>query len=460
MVVTLHRTIAVVTATISAVAATVAIVLIVLTSALNEVNSRLGTAVERVRLLMELESGALQDDRQARAMLAALSRLQHGEDDQFNRQVQALAEEMALIDDAATPAARDARKTLALNKLRDAVVRENDEARRATTQAASWRRLANVVALAGIAVLVVGFVAPLVWIQRRTLHPLVAITNAIERFAVGDHSARAPQIGPAEFRRVAAAFNGMAVALQHQYERQLAFVGGVAHDLRNPLSTLKLVGTLLQRQPENTKQVGDRIMRQVEQLERLVNDLLDRTRIESGHLDLHADFHDLRDVVASVIDEQRTLAPTRTFRMIRPDRPVVVRCDVIRIEQVLRNLLSNAVKYSADPTEIVLRLGFGEAQATVSVADAGIGVSESDRERLFQPFVRGENVGTVGGLGLGLSVSRKIVEGHGGQIAVHSTLGEGSTFVVRLPLATAGAVPGAAARLDDEHETVDAEVVS
>jgi signal transduction histidine kinase len=408
---------------------------------------------------MELESGALQEDRQAaRTMLEALSRPRDGEDE-FNRQMQVLAEEMALIDDAATPAARDARKTLAMSKLRDAVVRENDEARRATTQAASWRRLANVVALAGIAVLVVGFIAPLFWIQRCTLHPLVAITNAIERFAVGDHSARAPQVGPTEFRRVAAAFNDMAVALQHQHERQLAFVGGVAHDLRSPLSTLKLVGTLLQRQPEDAKQVGDRIMRQVEQLERLVNDLLDRTRIESGHLDLHVDFHDLRDVVANVVDEQRTLTSTRTVRLIRPERPVVVACDVIRIEQVVRNLLSNAIKYSPDATEIVVRLGLDGAQAIVSVTDAGIGVTPLDRERLFQPFVRGENVGPVGGIGLGLSVSRKIVEGHGGQIAVHSIPEEGSTFVVRLPLAETGAVPDAIARRDDERETAHAEVV-
>jgi hypothetical protein len=198
--------VAVVTATMSGVATIVAIVLIVLTSALNDVNSRLATAIERVRLLMELESQALQANRDAaHGMIEVLSRLQKGHGDQFTREMQALVDEITLIDTAATSADREARTVFALTSLRDVVVRENNEAREATALAASRRRLANTVALVGILVLVVGFVVPLFWIQRRAIRPLVAVGDAIERFAVGDHTVRAPQVGA---RRVSSCRGG------------------------------------------------------------------------------------------------------------------------------------------------------------------------------------------------------------------------------------------------------------
>jgi signal transduction histidine kinase len=138
-----------------------------------------------------------------------------------------------------------------------------------------------------------------------------------------------------------------------------------------------------------------------------------------------------------VVDEHRTLHPTRVFNLVMPSRVVPVSCDVVRIEQVAQNLLSNAVKYSADSIDIEIRVSQPTSSATISVADRGVGVAPSDRDRLFQPFVRGENVDQIGGIGLGLSVTRKIVEGHRGRIEVLSSPGAGSTFVVHLPLGAA-----------------------
>jgi two-component system, OmpR family, sensor histidine kinase MtrB len=445
--VTLQRTVTLVTTTISALAVTMAVALIILTSALNQLSSRLGTAVERVRVLMEVESHALQHNRlggmfDTHALTDILNRLQQGSDSEFRRDMQRVAGLIDRAGEASTASDHAAHIEAALTLLRKVVEREDLDAQRATALAASWNRVANVVGTVGVLLPLAGFVALLTWFSRRTLQPLVGIADAIERFAAGDHSARAPEAGPAEFRQVAGSFNEMAVALQQQHDRQFAFVAGIAHDLRNPLSALRVGGALLQRQPHEALRIGERITHQVDYLEQLVGDLLDRAQIEAGRLRLRLEVQDLRSVITRVVDEQRVVTRTRNFIMRAPEDPVRVTCDVVRIEQVIRNLLSNAVKYSPESTDIEVRLQQKDSQAVLSVIDHGIGVTASDRERLFQPFVRGENVGSVGGIGLGLSVTRKIVEAHRGEIEALSTAGGGSTFVARLPLAaTGGALP-------------------
>jgi signal transduction histidine kinase len=430
----LRKAVTLVTATLSVVLVTIALALIVLTTALNHTTARLATAVERVRLLMELESHALEPGRHAQ-MKGIVSRLQHGAAPEFMREMEQLAEMIESAGRAPTSLDREAYLTAAIRQLRTVVSREDVEARRATVQAASWNRLANIVGIVGLSVLLVGFIVPVMWFGRRALQPLVAVADAIERLGRGDRAVRVPQTGPEELRRVASSFNGMATALERQHQRELAFVGGVAHDLRNPLSALKVAAALLQRQPLDVKRVGERVTRQVEELERLVNDLLDRTRIEAGQLDLRPDDHDLRDIVAGVLEDQRGLMPGRVIRATCPVSPVGLRCDRLRIQQVLQNLVSNAVKYSADSNDVEIGLVVDEGHARLSVIDHGIGISAADRERLFEPFIRGDNVGTVGGIGLGLSVSKKIVDGHGGTIDAFNTPGGGTTFVVRLPLA-------------------------
>jgi signal transduction histidine kinase len=162
----------------------------------------------------------------------------------------------------------------------------------------------------------------------------------------------------------------------------------------------------------------------------MVGDLLDRTRIETGQLELHAEECDLRDLLVRVVDDQRDAAAIRTFTLRIPDKPVVVRCDALRIEQVATNLLTNAVKYSPESSDVEIMLARDDSTAMLSVRDHGIGMTASDRVKAFEPFRRGHNVGNIGGIGLGLSVARKI----GGSIDVRSVPGLGSVFSVCLPL--------------------------
>jgi two-component system, OmpR family, sensor histidine kinase MtrB len=146
--------------------------------------------------------------------------------------------------------------------------------------------------------------------------------------------------------------------------------------------------------------------------------------------------------VARVVDIQRDSAPLRVLRLRLPSEPAVVQCDPVRIEQVVSNLLNNAVKYSPESSDVEIVLERNGPTAVLSVADHGIGMTAADRERLFEPFTRGKNVGNIGGTGLGLSVSRKIVHAHGGSIDVSSEPGLGSVFSVRLSLVSSPAASG------------------
>jgi signal transduction histidine kinase len=272
----------------------------------------------------------------------------------------------------------------------------------------------------------------------------VSIIDAIRRFAKGDTQARATEQGPAEIREIAMAFNEMAASLERHREQQLAFIGGVAHDLRTPLQILDTGVALLDRPPSDRADVRDRIRRQIERLSIMIDDLLDRTRIEAGRLELHREPCDLRALVGRVIDMQRESAPARPFRLLLPHEPVSVPCDPPRIEQVVNNLLTNALKYSAESSEVEIVLERHDEAAVLSVKDQGIGIPASDRDKVFEAFRRGRNVGDIGGSGLGLSVTRKIVEAHGGSVGVSSELGSGSTFSVRLPLVSDQETPRAA----------------
>ena len=274
----------------------------------------------------------------------------------------------------------------------------------------------------------------LIWLWGSALQPLLTVVEAIHRFAKGDTDARAAEAGPSEVRKIAVAFNDMAVSLAHQREQQLAFIGGVAHDLRGPLNALQLAVASLNQPRADPVRIRERIQRQIERVEHMIGDLLDRTRIESGRFELRREDCDLRDLLARVVDIQRDSAPIRVFRLRLPGEPAVVRCDALRIEQVLTNLLNNAVKYSPESSDVEIVLERDSATAVLSVADHGIGMSAADRAKLFEPFRRGKNVGNIGGTGLGLSVSRKIVHAHGGSIDVTSEPGLGSIFSVRLPL--------------------------
>ncbi|HET7035140.1 MAG TPA: ATP-binding protein [Thermomicrobiaceae bacterium] len=221
------------------------------------------------------------------------------------------------------------------------------------------------------------------------------------------------------------------------------FLSIASHELKTPLTTLKgyaqLLRRVLERQPEDAARltrVVDELQQQMERFELLVTDLLDVSRIEQGHLELRPEPVELSELARRVLARfaQEGLVPSGHRLALDVPEPIVGRWDAERLDQVLTNLISNAVKYSPGGGEVRVSLRERDGQAEVTVTDQGIGIPEQELSELFKPFMRGAAARLFPGTGLGLYISRNLVELHGGTIEAASRLGQGSRFTVRLPL--------------------------
>jgi PAS domain S-box-containing protein len=237
-------------------------------------------------------------------------------------------------------------------------------------------------------------------------------------------------------------------ALRDIDRRKDEFLAVLAHELRGPLAPILTAVKLLQAKgPKDPtlQRLRDTIYRQTTQLSTLVEDLLDVGRITAGKLRLQTDRVDLRDVAQQAVEVSSVLIERRrhTLRVQLPDASVYVDADATRLVQVAGNLLSNAAKYTPDGGQIEVKVSEDAGMATLRVRDQGVGIPPEMLERIFDRFVQVGSSGhrADGGLGIGLSVVKALVDLHGGTIEAHSAgIGKGSEFTVRLPLAGAGSV--------------------
>lgn len=314
------------------------------------------------------------------------------------------------------------------------------EARAEQSQVDHWDEMANLAGMGVAVLLVLGVVVLLVWMRRSVFRPLLGISRAMRRFGTDGERTEAPLEGSRELRDMARTFNEMADSLQNQRQARLTFLAGVAHDLRNPLSALKMSAALVSsRGPvseERLRKTMSLVSRQVSRLDRMVGDLLDATRIEAGHFELKLEERDAGELATSVVELYRSSGAAHELRLVLPDEPLPLRCDATRVEQVLNNLVSNALKYSREGSVVAVEVRREGEEVWLSVKDEGIGISAEELRHLFAPFQRtGSAREKAPGVGIGLSVARRIVEAHGGRIEVESSPGQGSTFRVRLPRA-------------------------
>ncbi|HEX8087702.1 MAG TPA: HAMP domain-containing sensor histidine kinase [Blastocatellia bacterium] len=222
------------------------------------------------------------------------------------------------------------------------------------------------------------------------------------------------------------------------------FLGMAAHDLRNPLSVILTLSEFLL--DENLKVTSDerqefirRIRSSSEFMLRLVNNLLDISKIEAGRLDLDLEAADLRAIIEANVALNRYLADKRQVKLslVQDERVPRLMLDASKIEQVLNNLIVNAIKFSPSGGTVEVRLDKGENDVTISVSDQGPGIPKGEFHKLFNPFEKtsARSATKEKGTGLGLAIVKKIVSGHQGSIRVESQVGRGSTFRVTLPLA-------------------------
>ncbi|MBI2933678.1 MAG: HAMP domain-containing histidine kinase [Planctomycetes bacterium] len=313
------------------------------------------------------------------------------------------------------------------------------QAEAALRRGGRWHEAMAVAGIALAVTVLVGTASLVWWIRRSTLQPLLEISQAMSRFGAGKTSVRANERGVSELRSIARQFNVMAESLERQRQAQAALLGGVAHDLKNPLSAMRLsIAAVAPDRPlpaePQLRSLLSLVERQVERLERMATDFLDGARIEAGQLELRLEECDAREVARECIHLFQDVSAAHELVLSAPEKPVRLRCDATRLLQVLSNLVSNAIKYSPHGGRVEIVVGETEEGVRLRVTDQGIGISAEDQERLFEPFQRrGASREVIPGVGLGLYVSRRIVEAHGGRISVSSAPGAGSVFEVVLP---------------------------
>lgn len=216
-------------------------------------------------------------------------------------------------------------------------------------------------------------------------------------------------------------------------QAQEDFLAMASHDLKSPVTVLLGRAQLMRRRKTYDEAAIRTIIDQARRIERLATDLQHVVRIEAGKMEFRPVRVDLVALVREAVERVQTPAGAFTFHVSVPGDPVVGHWDKLRISQVLDNLLINAVKYSPEGGAIEVAVIPGESEIELRVTDQGVGISQEFQQRLFTRFYRADKEGVSAGLGLGLYISRMLVEAHGGDIRVISTPGEGSTFTVRLP---------------------------
>jgi signal transduction histidine kinase len=235
---------------------------------------------------------------------------------------------------------------------------------------------------------------------------------------------------------------------QRELELRDTFLSICSHELKTPLTSLKFQTQMALRkfakkddsvfEPERVRQMVEQNDRQLNRLHRLVDDMLDLQRIKSGKLKIDLEKVELVSLVKEVVANNiYTLDDTMERVSIVAEGPITGDFDKLRIEQVVTNLMMNALKYGENKP-VVITVKKREKKVEIQVKDHGSGIAEEDRERIFGRFERAAKETNISGLGLGLYVSRQIVEAHNGKIIVQSELGKGSMFTVELPVASNG----------------------
>jgi heavy metal sensor kinase len=296
--------------------------------------------------------------------------------------------------------------------------------------------------LLGGAVAITGGIFGGWWLTRKALEPVVELTDAVARIAsTGEFDQRVPESAKNdEIGRLAATFNVLLERLNELLDRQRALVADTSHELRNPLMVVRgnLELLALDPSPEDRREAIQDAIEEVDRMSRLVADLLfladaDTTAaIEHEHVELAS-------VVDAVVADARLLADRQDgVRVIELEAndPLVIHGDTERLRQLVWNLVENAVRYTPAGGTVTVASRDRGTIAELTVADTGIGIPAEHLPHIFERFYRVDTGRSrqVGGTGLGLSIVRQVAEAHGGQVRVRSTVGQGTTFTVVLPV--------------------------
>jgi len=299
-----------------------------------------------------------------------------------------------------------------------------------------WQFLAAGVVAAGVALILARLLA------KGMTQPLRDMAAAAKGMSTGDYSQRVETPSRDEVGQLAEAFNKMSGELEAVELLRRDLVANVSHELKTPISALRAhLENLLDGVEEPDPETLQVMLQQSERLGRLVDQLLDLSRLESGDLPLEPEDVDLGPLVQQVVSEvgvARGAGEVEVRNQVPPELPRV-RADRERVHQVLFNLLDNAVRFTPAGGKVTVTASGENGRCIVTVSDTGPGIEPEHLPRLFERFYRVDPARSRegGGTGIGLAIARSVVEAHGGHIWAESDMGEGSAFRFDLPVAGA-----------------------
>lgn len=277
-------------------------------------------------------------------------------------------------------------------------------------------------------------------IARSVARPLQQMSQAARRIAQGDYRQRVPVHGPREVRQLAASFNEMAGRVALTQQAQQEFLANVSHDLRTPLTSIQgfsqAIAEGVASDPQSAQHAAQIIYDEAARLHRMVESLLDLARIEAGRLDMTRRAVQPGEVLRAVAESLSVRARDKSLQLnasIPPDLPRIAG-DGDRLAQVFTNLIDNAIRHTPPGGSVSLNAGTQADGISIEVRDTGEGIPPDDLPRIFERFYRVDKSRQSSGVGLGLAITKQIVEAHGGTIGATSTPGQGAVFTVWLPL--------------------------
>ena len=277
------------------------------------------------------------------------------------------------------------------------------------------------------------------WVSVRIVQQLKEMEQITQKFAAGELNARLPKSDIPELNRLGVSFNSMAASLQGVEARRRELIGDMTHELRTPLTVVRgYLEELADGEIEPSAEIYQQLAKETKRLERLVNDLQELSKAEAGYLPIKTQKVQLRPLLESLVQKftDQLLEDGPVLLLICPQQLPLVLADIDRTEQVLVNLVGNAMRYTSKGS-ITIRAWTEFSKLWVAVIDTGMGIAVEDLPHVFERFWRADKSRDrhSGGTGIGLTISRRLVELQGGQIEVESVQGSGSTFRFFLPLA-------------------------
>ena len=280
----------------------------------------------------------------------------------------------------------------------------------------------------------------LAWlISRWVSAPIQRTARAARSVAAGDYGQRLAPSGPEEAHSLATSFNEMVQQVQGSQQAMRDFVANVSHELRTPLTSIQgYAQAITDGTAKDTQHAATVIHEEADRLARLVEELLDLARLDAGQTPLAHGPVDLNGIVTSIVEKLNIRAQAKGVTIVnKTDRLPTIIGDGDRLAQVFTNLLDNALKHTPDGGEVRLKSQQDPGWTTVHIDDTGGGIPADELSRIFERFYQLDKARSGSGprgAGLGLAISKEIVEAHGGTLSAQSVVGRGSRFTVRLPV--------------------------